>query len=195
MHKSKQNGYSQYPGTKRPNIRGPEGPCHGVLTFFASPLHNLLHPHLTRCKYATLPLRTAPQRHAWLDCPSGYHLCYLCSIEVAGGLSRWSWEACDGCRKKNDRERQEGRAFYFLGRHSVMNGIALPMSEVRERKVNAGVRQMLDFIRSLEGLRLAALARTEAMWRSAERWNALSEIPVLDWRNEFLERPTPSKVI
>ena len=124
-----------------------------------------------------------------LDCPSGYHLCYLCSIEVAGGLSRWSWEACDDCRKKNDRERRKGNAFYLLGRHSVMNGIALPMSEVRERKVNARVTQMLDFIGSMEDLRLAALARTEAMWRSVERWNAMSEIPVLAWQREFRLAP------
>jgi len=70
-----------------------------------------------------------------------------------------------------------------------MNGIALPMSEVRERKVNAGVTQMLDFIGSMEDLRLAALARTEAMWRSVERWNALSEIPVMEWQREFRFAP------
>jgi hypothetical protein len=66
-----------------------------------------------------------------------------------------------------------------------MNGIALSISEVREQKVNAGVTQMLDFIGSMEDLRLAALARTEAMWRSVERWNAMSEIPVLEWQREF----------
>jgi hypothetical protein len=66
-----------------------------------------------------------------------------------------------------------------------MNGIALPMSEVRERKVNARVTQMLDFIGSMEDLRLAALARTEAMWRSVERWSAMSDIPVLEWQREF----------
>jgi hypothetical protein len=125
------------------------------------------------------------------DCPSGLHLCYLCSIEVAGGLSRWSWEACDGCRKKNDLERRNGKAFYLLGRHSVMNGIALSMSEVRKREVNARVNQMVDFIGSMEDLRLAALARTEAMWRSVERWSAMSEIPVLEWQREF--RPAPKR--
>jgi hypothetical protein len=67
-----------------------------------------------------------------------------------------------------------------------MNGIALPMSEVRERKVNAGVTQMLDFIGSMEDLRLAALARTEAMWRSVESWRELSCIAVTEWHKEFL---------
>ena len=71
----------------------------------------------------------------------------------------------------------------------MMNGIALPLSEVRERKVNAGVKQMLDFIGSMEDLRLAALARTKAMWRSVERWSAMSEIPVLEWQREFRLAP------
>ena len=32
-----------------------------------------------------------------VDCPSGYHLCYMCAAVVAGGTGRYSWNACDVC--------------------------------------------------------------------------------------------------
>ena len=36
-----------------------------------------------------------------LDCPSGFHLCYICARTKVGGTSRWSWEACNFCLTAN----------------------------------------------------------------------------------------------
>ncbi|MFM8842517.1 MAG: hypothetical protein ACKOFU_07415 [Actinomycetota bacterium] len=62
------------------------------------------------------------------DCPNGFHLCFLCGISLAGGYSRWSWEVCANCLSSNE---EFGRASGWkipVGRHSVMNGIAIPIN-------------------------------------------------------------------
>ncbi len=39
--------------------------------------------------------------YSGVDCPSGYHLCDLCAASLAGGTSRYSWNACELCLKFN----------------------------------------------------------------------------------------------
>lgn len=50
-------------------------------------------------------------------------LCTLCAQAIAGGVSRYSWKACDLCRDYNNSLGPVyGRAPLPLGRHSIMNG-------------------------------------------------------------------------
>ena len=82
------------------------------------------------------------QQYVSLDCPSGFHLCYICATTVVGGTSRWSWEACDFCRRVNGSTQKEFGFGLALGRHSIMNGISIPLQE----KLKADDQRVVDLM-------------------------------------------------
>jgi hypothetical protein len=69
------------------------------------------------------------QNYGVLDCPSGFHLCYICARTMVGGTSRWSWEACNFCLTANSGTQKKFGFSLALGRHSIMNGISIPLRE------------------------------------------------------------------
>jgi hypothetical protein len=76
------------------------------------------------CDHFPDPTRsTDPER----DQP--HHLCELCARSWAPMRSRWSWLACGTCRNVNDAIRDAYGARLPLGRHSLMNGGAVDLSE------------------------------------------------------------------
>jgi hypothetical protein len=65
-------------------------------------------------------------------------LCNICVRDVMGSGTRWSWRACETCRSVNNRiataingEIHPGNQILPLGRHSVMNGIAIGPGSLR----------------------------------------------------------------
>ena len=59
-------------------------------------------------------------------------LCHLCIRDVIRSGTRWSWYACRTCRRVNNEiataivgEPHSGNQILPLGRHSIMNGVAL----------------------------------------------------------------------
>jgi hypothetical protein len=67
---------------------------------------------------------------AWpgVDVSQEKSLCTLCARGLAGGPSRWSWHGCSPCMvwEKAVRDRL-GRMLLPLGRHSIMNGVRIPI--------------------------------------------------------------------
>jgi hypothetical protein len=60
------------------------------------------------------------------DVSRQFELCIVCFRATAGGPSRWSWLACEECRAINESLGQRwGFRPFALGRHSIMNGIAV----------------------------------------------------------------------
>ena len=79
------------------------------------------------------------------DCPSGYYFCYMCAAVVAGGTGRFSWHVCKVCLKFNRKLAKDYGFSLPLGRHSLMNGLGIPLSasdEVRDAVIE-------DLMRSL----------------------------------------------
>lgn len=103
------------------------------------------------------------------DCPNGFHLCFLCGITLAGGYSRWSWEVCDRCLRVNDDFGRENGWKLPVGRHSVMNGIAIPM-DADAATLALGSDLLLEFIDR---------ARTLQAWGESEVRSLLEEKPKL----------------
>ncbi|MCL1598279.1 MAG: hypothetical protein M3094_03780 [Actinomycetia bacterium] len=65
-------------------------------------------------------------------------LCSLCVRDVMKSGTRWSWRACDTCRSVNNEiataingEVHPGNQVLPLGRHSIMNGIAIGSGALR----------------------------------------------------------------
>ena len=85
------------------------------------------------------------QEYPGVDCPSGYHLCYMCAATVAGGTGRYSWNVCDVCLKFNRKLASDYGVSLPLGRHSIMNGLSIPMSASAEVQAHAA-QKLLHFI-------------------------------------------------
>ncbi len=123
------------------------------------------------------------ERIAGLDCPSGFHLCYICSVRVTGGTSRWSHEACSICLDANKSLRKE-KICLPLGRHSIMNGFAIPIDVSNERfEELAG--EMVGFINVMTLLGELAKQRTITMFQTQGKWANVRFIPVKHWERSF----------
>jgi len=118
-----------------------------------------------------------------LDCPSGFHLCYICSIRVAGGTSRWSHEACSICLDANTSLAKEGIRLP-LGRHSVMNGLAIPFKVSQERfEELAG--EMVGFVNVMTLLSELSKQRAITLYLTETKWLNVRFIPVRQWERTF----------
>ena len=123
------------------------------------------------------------QRIPGLDCPSGYHLCYICSVRVAGGTSRWSHEACSICLDANKSLRRE-KICLPLGRHSIMNGLAIPI-EVSDERFQELAGELVGFINVMTLLGELAKQRTITMFQTQGKWATVKYIPVETWEMTF----------
>lgn len=79
-----------------------------------------------------------------------HHLCELCARSWAPMRSRWSWLACQTCRSVNAAIRDAYGTFLPLGRHSIMNGGAVDLSEP-DPHIRARQQAHLDDV--VEGMR------------------------------------------
>ena len=118
-----------------------------------------------------------------LDCPSGYHLCYICSVRVAGGTSRWSHEACSICLDAN-KSLQSEKICLPLGRHSIMNGLAIPINISKERLDELAV-EMVGFINVMTLLGELAKQSTITMFQTQGKWATIQYISVEAWELTF----------
>lgn len=119
-----------------------------------------------------------------VDCPGGLILCYMCSTTTAGGTSRWSWNACESCLKFN-RYLERTYAFRLpLGRHSIMNSIAIPFHAKREVQEEA-TQAMFDFLRVAGGISVWGKLRARELFESVPAWQSEVRIPLDEWKAKF----------
>jgi hypothetical protein len=76
------------------------------------------------------------------DVSRAQELCLVCARGTAGGTTRWSWLACTSCRAvERSLQAWLGMRVLPLGRHSIMNGVALAVAEASPEDAQAfGVR-------------------------------------------------------
>ena len=119
-----------------------------------------------------------------VDCPSGYHLCYICAATVAGGTGRYSWNACESCLKFN-RSLQNKYGFSLpLGRHSIMNAISVPLSASPEVQEKA-IKEMLNFVEVSVAISDWGLLQARTLYESAPSWSILGIVAVEKWEAKF----------
>ena len=119
-----------------------------------------------------------------VDCPGGFILCYMCSATIAGGPSRYAWNACESCLKFN---RYLGRTYGFslpLGRHSIMNSISVPLHASREVQEKA-TSEMLRFINVSGSISDWGLLQARTLFESAHAWAKEGIIPLAKWQAKF----------
>jgi len=119
-----------------------------------------------------------------VDCPSGYHLCYICAAVVVGGTSRWAWNACESCLKFNRSLKSKYGVSLSLGRHSIMNSIGVQISASPEEQEKA-IDQMMKFINQSQSLEDWALLQARTLFESIPSWQKMHYIPRAQWEAKF----------
>ena len=124
------------------------------------------------------------QPYPGVDCPSGYHLCYMCAAAVSGGTGRYSWNACEVCLKFNRKLAKDFGIALPLGRHSIMNGFAVPLQasdEVQEQATK-------DLLRSIEvagAIEDWGLLQARALFESVLSWKSEPYVALSKWEAKF----------
>ena len=119
-----------------------------------------------------------------VDCPSGYHLCYMCAATVVGGTGRYSWNACESCLKFNRSLPGKYGFSLPLGRHSIMNSISVPLSaspEVQEKAIT----ELLKFVDEAGALSDWGLLQARTLYESAHSWSILGIVAAEKWEAKF----------
>jgi hypothetical protein len=124
------------------------------------------------------------RQYVSLDCPSGFHLCYICATTLVGGTSRWSWEACKLCLSVNSSTQKEFGFSLALGRHSIMNGISIPLRE----KLAADDQRVVDLMNFANfSVRLSdwGILQARQLFESVPDWKSLKVVSLEDWQKKF----------
>ena len=119
-----------------------------------------------------------------VDCPSGYHLCYMCAATVVGGTSRYSWTACESCLKFNRSLPGKYGFSLPLGRHSIMNSISVPLSASAEVQEKA-ITELLKFVDEVGALSDWGLLQARTLYESAHSWSILGIVAAEKWEAKF----------
>ncbi|QZT60272.1 hypothetical protein JN085_14410 [Mycolicibacterium austroafricanum] len=122
-----------------------------------------------------------PERWEGVDVSRDTDLCIVCFRGTAGGVSRWSWLACEDCRAVNSAIGQRwGVRPFHLGRHSLMNGIGVRSGAPPEVR-NEQLAQLQEFVRG--DIRLRDWRRIEYP-RLAACFDPLADVPLRTWQEE-----------
>ena len=119
-----------------------------------------------------------------MDCPSGYHLCYMCAASVAGGTSRWSWNACESCIKFNRSLTSKYGICIPLGRHSIMNSIGITLKASKAEQAQA-TTALLQFLHISGKISDWGLLQARTLFASTHAWCNEVHIPLLQWEAKF----------
>ena len=100
-------------------------------------------------RWQSCPDEDSPERWEGCDVSRAKELCIVCARGTAGGVSRWSWLACEDCRSINNAlARIWGVRPLALGRHSLMNGIGVRGGASRlERDEQA--ERVVEFVKNI----------------------------------------------
>ncbi len=111
-------------------------------------------------------------------------LCEVCARGTAGGVTRFSWLACQSCRTV-EKALQEALGVRVLpvGRHSLMNGVGLQVAQ-------APASEVAEFTVDFEGLaaswhRLSEWGRAEALRLAATVDGEDPDVPLATWQERF----------
>jgi hypothetical protein len=118
-------------------------------------------------------------------------LCVICLRATAGGVSRWSWLACADCRAINDElGARSGTRPFALGRHSIMNGVAVRGGQ-SPQVTESQISRLLEFGNGGGRSRLEAW-REEEYHRLANAFDAGADVPLRVWQQQWPPGPATS---
>jgi hypothetical protein len=125
---------------------------------------------------------------AGYDLPELLGMCLLCMRDVVASGTRWSWFACTTCREVNlavgTALNSAGAMILPLGRHSLMNRVALPTDTEED---DPAVARFAEALLNLTGawLKLHDWSKVEATrLATAAGWENTA-VPLATWLEAF----------
>ena len=103
---------------------------------------------------------------------------------MAGGTGRYSWNVCEVCLKFNRSLAGKYGASLPLGRHSIMNGISIPMHAPRIEQ-EAGITEMLNFLDKAQSLTDWGDLQARTLFESVPMWRKEPFIRLRRWEEKF----------
>ena len=119
-----------------------------------------------------------------VDCPTGFHLCDVCARGTAGGTSRWSWNACKCCIGVNVNTQKQLGFSLPLGRHSIMNGVSVPISAVGDELAES-TEALIAFVAKSVAISDWGLLQARELFESVPEWAKETHIPIAVWQKKF----------
>ncbi len=119
-----------------------------------------------------------------VDCSSGFHLCYMCAASVAGGTGRYSWNVCESCLKFNRWLGSKYGVSLPLGRHSIMNGLGIPM-HAKKRVQEEAAKELLHFIDVAGSISDWGTLQARILFESVPMWRKEPYIKRDVWEAKF----------
>ena len=119
-----------------------------------------------------------------IDCPSGFHLCYMCAASVAGGTGRYSWDVCDVCLKLNRKLARDFGVSLPLGRHSLMNGLGIPLHATKRIQEEAAT-ELLHFLDVAGSISDWGILQARTLFESVPMWRKEPFIRLQRWEEKF----------
>lgn len=138
----------------------------------------------TRDRWQSCSCEAEPRKWPGCDVSREKDLCVICFRATAGGVSKWSWRACADCRTINDALGAESGARPFaLGRHSIMNGVAVRGGQSPE-VTSAQIARLVEFAHGGGRQRLLDWHEQEYR-RLASAFDDGADVPLRLWQQTW----------
>ena len=145
----------------------------------------------TSRRWQSCSCESDPRQWPGCDVSREKDLCVICFRATAGGVSKWSWRACADCRAVNDAVgAQSGTRPFALGRHSIMNGVAVRAGQPPE-VIQAQIDRLLEFAHGGGRQRLIDWHEQEYR-RLASAFAVDADIPLRQWQEQWPPGPDAS---
>jgi hypothetical protein len=108
----------------------------------------------------------------------------MCGTEIAGGIARWAWNACESCMKFN---RYLTLTYSFrlpLGRHSIINSVGIPVHASKEVQEDA-TKAMFHFLNVAGSIEDWGVLQARVLFESVHSWEKKQIIPLTKWEAKF----------
>jgi hypothetical protein len=108
----------------------------------------------------------------------------MCAASIAGGTGRYSWNVCEVCLKFNRSLQSKYGASLPLGRHSLMNGVSIPIHATKSKR-DQGITEMLNFLEKAQNISDWGNLQARSLFESIPTWRNEPFIRLQRWEEKF----------
>jgi hypothetical protein len=108
----------------------------------------------------------------------------MCAATVTGGTGRYSWTVCEVCLTFNRKLARDYGVSLPLGRHSIMNGVSIPMSASAEVQAHAA-EKLIAFVAVAGAISDWGKLQARVLFESVPVWQREPYVKQSVWEAKF----------